>query len=92
MSLTLQINLPREVEDLLRREDPDLDRTATEALLVSLYRRGKLTHHQLAQSLGLDRFQTEELLHAHNVTEDLGTVEDYLMEAHAIEKLRAKGG
>ena len=64
---------------------------AKEALLVALYRQGKLSHLALSQALGIDRFETEDLLHKHNVTEDLGTVEDYLEDARTLEKLRATG-
>ena len=75
MSVTFE--LPAAIEQQLRRELANLDQLAKEAALVELYRQEKLTHHQLAAALGLDRFETEELLKRHNVTEDLMTAEEY---------------
>ena len=90
MSLTITVQLPADVEAQVRAADPNLDSTAAEALLVTLFRRRQLTHHQLAQSLGLDRFETEEVLHRHNVTEDLGTLQDYLDDIQTLEKIERK--
>lgn len=75
MSVTFE--LPAAIEQQLRRELANLDQLAKEAALVELYRQEKLTHHQLAAALGLDRFETEELLKRHKVTEDLMTAEEY---------------
>ena len=86
MAVTFQ--LPADLEQDLRRGLRDLDAEAKEALLVSLYRRRRLSHAALARALGLDRFETEDLLRRHNVTEDLGTVEEYLSEAAALAELR----
>ena len=87
--MTVTFDISSDLEQQLRRDLPNLDAAAKEAFLVSLYRQRKLTHHQLAQALGLDRFETEDVLHRHNVTEDLGTAEDVLAEVRALEKLRA---
>ena len=65
---------------------------ATQALLVSLYRQGKLSHFVLARVLGLDRFETDDVLRKHNVTEDLGTVEDYLSDAATLATIRKSTG
>lgn len=78
------------MEHELRGNLSDLDAEAKEALLVSLYRQGKLSHLALSRALGRDRFETEDVLRKHNVTEDLGTVEDYLADAGALAKLRNK--
>ena len=86
--MAVSFQLPADLEHELRRGLPDLDAEAKEALLVSLYRRGKLSHLALSKALGLDRFETEDVLRKHNVTEDLGTVEDYLSDAATLEKLR----
>lgn len=87
--MPVSFQLPTDLEQNLRHNLNDLDAVAKEALLVSLYRQGKLTHHALSQTLGLDRFETENLLHKHNVTEDLGTVEEHLAEIRSVEELRA---
>ena len=74
MAVTIQ--LPPDVEQRLRAETPDLDSEAKEAMLIELYRRERLTHYELSQSLGLDRFETDAVLKKHNVTEDLPTPEE----------------
>ncbi len=87
MSVTFQI--PGDLEESLRHRIDDLDAAAREALLVTLYRQGEISHVSLSQALGLDRFDTEAVLHKHRVTEDLGTTEDVLAEVRAAEDLRA---
>jgi predicted HTH domain antitoxin len=86
MAVTFQ--LPANLEQDLRQDLGDLDGEAKEAFLVDLYRRGKLSHLALSEALALDRFETEDVLHKHNVIEDLGTVEDYLRDARTLEELR----
>jgi hypothetical protein len=75
MAVTIQ--LPAEIER-------DLDQTAGEAMLVELYRQDQLTHHQLSQALGLDRFETEAVLKRHHVTEDFPTDEEYEAALHRL--------
>lgn len=75
MAVTIQ--LPTEVEQRLRAENVDLDKQAKEAMLVELYRQDKLSHHELGEALGLDRFETDRVLKMHNVTEDLPTAGEY---------------
>ena len=89
--MAVSFQLPRDLEHELRDGGADLDGEAKEALLVSLYRRGKLSHTALATALGLDRFETEDVLRKHNVTEDLGTVDEYLADAVTLAKLRSGG-
>ena len=63
--MSISFDLPASVEDQLRRELADLDVVAKEALLVELYRQGRITHHQLGLSLGLERHETDGLLKRH---------------------------
>ena len=71
------VQLPAEVLQRLRASSPDLDAEGKLAMLIELYRQDKLTHHELSQSLGLDRFETDAVLKQLNVTEDLPTDEEY---------------
>jgi hypothetical protein len=87
--MSVQIDLPPEIERRLRAESADLDTEAREAMLVELYRQDKLTHRELGCVLGLDRFQTEGLLKKHHVTEDLPTEEEY---AAALRRLNVLDG
>jgi len=86
--MSVSFQLPSDLEQNLRHDLKDLDAEAKEALLVALYRQGKLNHYALSQALGLDRLETEDVLHKHNVTEDLGTVEEHLAEVRSVEELR----
>ena len=88
--MAVSFQLPTELEHDLRSRLRNLDAEAKEALLVSRYRQGKLSHLALSKALNLDRFETEDVLRKHNVTEDLGTVEEYLSDAAGLAKLRAK--
>ncbi len=75
--MTLSIDIPSEVEQRLRAQNPDLESEAKEAMLVELYRQDKLTHHELCQALEFERFETDALLKRHNVIEDLPTDTEY---------------
>jgi hypothetical protein len=90
--MAVSFQLPTDLEQELRTEVSDLDAEAKEALLVSLYRQRKLTHLELSRALGLDRLETEDVLHKHRVTEDLGTLEEYLADAATLERLAALKG
>lgn len=79
--------LPATIEQQLRGEWADFDAVAKEAALVELYRQAKLTHHQLALALGLDRFATDELLQRHQVTEDLLSAEEMGSQLATLRKL-----
>ena len=89
--MTITIPFPEHVEQQLRIDTPDLDDVAKEALLVSLYRQGKLTRKQLAGHMEKDRWETEELLRKHNVTEDLPTIEEIREQIKTAAVLRTKG-
>jgi hypothetical protein len=65
--MTVCIELPLEVETLLRQRLSDLDQAAKEACLVEFYRQGQLTHAQLASALGLDRYSADGVLKRHGV-------------------------
>lgn len=86
--MTITFQLDPDLEQALRRDVLDLNVEAKEALLVALYRRGALSHPQLARALGIDRFETEDVLHRHNVTEDLPTAADVLTDVDGLEALR----
>ena len=87
--MAVHFQLPVDLEHELRADVRDLDAEAKEALLVSMYRQGKLSHLALSRALAVDRLETEEVLRKHHVTEDLGTVEDYLSDAAALARRRA---
>lgn len=85
--MTVSIQLPNAIEEQLRRTVPNLEQVAKEAALVDLYRAGKLTHHELAVALELDRFETEQLLSRHRVTEDLISADEYAQQLASVRGL-----
>ncbi|MGO9464385.1 MAG: UPF0175 family protein [Isosphaeraceae bacterium] len=76
MNVSFTVTLPPEIEERLRAESGDLSSAVRESFAVNLFRRGILTHHELGQVLGLDRFETDALLKRNDVTEYSLTHED----------------
>jgi predicted HTH domain antitoxin len=89
MTISVDLNLPRDIEERLRAEDPDLSATVREAFAIDLFRRGILTHHGLCQTLGLDRFETDSVLKRHGVMEQSLTQEDVDADVQSLNELLA---
>ncbi len=85
MAVTIQF--PTDVEQRLRAETPDLDAQAKEAVALDLFRKGKLSHYELSQILGLDRFETNAYLKRHNVFEGSLTMEDLDEQAETLKRV-----
>ena len=85
--MSISFDLPASVEDQLRRELADLDVVAKEAALVELYRQERITHHQLALSLGFERHETDRLLKRHKVVEDLPRAEELAEQTLSLRRL-----
>ena len=88
--MSITFTLPTMIEHELRAEFGDLDEVAKEAALVELYRQEKLSHGQLAESLGISRDQANALLKRHNVSEDLPTVEEFDEQMERMRELLDK--
>ncbi len=69
--MAITIELPIAIEEKLRADFGDLSAAGKEAMLVELYRQGKISHGELAEGLGLSRYETDGVLKRHDVTEDL---------------------
>jgi predicted HTH domain antitoxin len=69
MAITIQ--LPIEIEEDLRHQDPRLDYHARDQFLVANYEAGKLSTGDIAVVLGLEtRFQAEEWLADHGACQN----------------------
>lgn len=90
MSLNVTLDLPAEVEEKLRRENTNLDADVKEAYALELFRRGKLTHHELSLVLGLDRFETDAYLKRHNVFEGSLTMADLQSDRQTLDRVMGK--
>lgn len=87
MLLQVELHLPDEVEERLRREGTDLNAEVKEAYLLELFRRGKLSHHELSQALGYDRFETDAFLKEHQILEGSPTMEDLEADRQTLERV-----
>ena len=85
MALTIQ--LPSDVEQRLRAQSANLDAEAKEAVALDLFRKGKLSHYELSQMLGLDRFETDAYLKVHNVVEGSLTMEDLNEQTETLDRV-----
>jgi hypothetical protein len=90
MSLNVTLNLPADIEEKLRREMPNLEADVTEIYALELFRRGKLSHFELSQVLGVDRLQTDAWLMSHNVFEGSLTMADLDADQQTLERLMQK--
>jgi hypothetical protein len=69
MAITIQI--PPDIEQELRREDPRLDDSARDQFLVANYQAGKLSTGDIAVVLGFDtRSDAEQWLAAHGARQN----------------------
>ena len=67
--MTVTVELPKDIEEKLRRENPNLDSDLREACAVELFRQRRLNHYQLSRVLGLNRYDTDAVLKRHQVEE-----------------------
>jgi predicted HTH domain antitoxin len=86
MNISIPINLSPEVEERLRAESRDLSSAVRESFAVNLFRRGILTHHEVGQELGLDRFETDALLKRNQVTEYSLSHEDIDADVNSLKQ------
>jgi len=89
MSLTIRLDLPPDVEQKLRAEVSDLSKEVKEAYALELFRRGRLSHYDLARVLGLDRFETDAYLKRHHVFEGSLTMEDLEADSQTLRTFKA---
>lgn len=90
MNVSLTVELPPDAEKQLRTEYPDLPAAVREGFLVNLFRRGILTHHELGESLGLDRFETDGVLKRHQVTEQSLSHEEIDADVASLEQFLSR--
>ena len=90
MSFTVRLDLPPEVEQRLRQENPDIAGDVKEAYAVELFRRGKLSHYELSSVLGLSRSETDAYLKRNKVFEGSLTSEDIESDYQTLRHLHLK--
>jgi hypothetical protein len=85
--MTISFELPKDIEQELSESGFDLNGDSRELFLVSLYREERITHHQLAQALGLSRLETEAVLKRHKVWLEI-TQEEVAAQAASLREAR----
>jgi hypothetical protein len=90
MNVSLTVELPPDAEKQLRTEYPDLPAAVREGFLVNLFRRGILTHYELGEALGLDRFETDGVLKRHQVTEQSLSHEEIDADVASLEQFLSR--
>ncbi len=87
--MTISFEIPQEIEQQVRINGADLDREARELFLVELYRQERITHYQLAEALGLSRYETDGVLKRHKVWLEL-TSEELADQAASLQEARPR--
>ena len=85
--MAVTIELPDEVARRLRAVMPNLETRLKEAVALELFRKGRLSHHALANILGMDRFETDAYLQHHGVEEGSVTMGDLDEQARTLERV-----
>jgi hypothetical protein len=67
-------------------QTPNLDPDVRRSRAIDLFRRGKLTHHELSTALGLDRFETDAYLKRHNIFDGSLTSADVEADCRALNR------
>jgi predicted HTH domain antitoxin len=67
-SMNISFEIPLDIEQELRGNGTDISGEARVAFLIELYRQERITHHQLAEALGLSRLETDGVLKRHKVS------------------------
>ena len=90
MSVMVRLELPPDIEQRLRKENPDLSKAVQEVFILELFRRGRISHFELARVLGLDRIETDAYLKQHGVFEGSLTLKDLEADYQTLQNLNPK--
>jgi predicted HTH domain antitoxin len=85
--MAITIELPSAIEEKLRSEEGDVAALGKEAILIELYREGRISHGELADGLGLSRNQVDAVLKRRTVTEDLLTDKELAEQVAGLRRL-----
>jgi predicted HTH domain antitoxin len=85
--MTIHFEIPKNIEEQLRSTGIDPTQTAKELFFVDLYRKERITHHQLAEAMGLVRYETDGVLKRHGVGIELSR-EEFRSQVESLRELR----
>ena len=87
MAVQVTLELPPDIEELLRSESPQIDSDIKEVYALELFRPGRLTQYELSRVLGFDRFETDAFLKNHQVFTDSLTSADLEHVRQTLERV-----
>jgi hypothetical protein len=87
--MTINFEIPQEIEQQIRAHGVDLDRDAKEVYLMEQYRQAKITHRQLEEALDRGFHETEQLLKQRGMGQDLD-IEEFEVGREFLRKARAQ--
>lgn len=90
MPLNVTLELPADLEEKLRRDNPNLAAEVKEAYALELFRQGKLSHYELSRVLGLDRLDTDAWLKRHRAFEGSLTMTDLEADRQTLDRVMSK--
>jgi predicted HTH domain antitoxin len=90
MPLNVTLDLPADLEEKLRRENPNLAAEVKEAYALELFRQGKLSHYELSRVLGLDHLETDAWLKRRHVFEGSLTMPDLEADRQTLDRVMSK--
>ena len=85
--MSINSEIPPDIEQELSPDGVDPNGEAKEAYLVELYRQDRITHHQRAEALGLNRIETDGVLKRYKVSPGI-TAEEMRAQAAALREVR----
>jgi hypothetical protein len=87
--MTISFEIPPQIAIELRGDGADVGQEAKKAFLVELYRSDRIAHHQLAEALGLDRYEADGVLKRHKVSPGV-SAEEIRAQAAALRHANAR--
>jgi predicted HTH domain antitoxin len=84
--MTIHFEISPDIERQLDSAGTELNQLAKELLMVELYRQEQITHHQLAEGLGLNRYETDGLLKRHGIGLEL-SLEEFRSQVDSLRQL-----
>jgi hypothetical protein len=90
MPLNVTLDFPPDVEEKVSQQSPNLAADVKEAYALELFRRGKLSHYELARVLGLDRVETDAWLKQRQVFEGSLTMADLEGDRQTLDRVMTK--
>ena len=85
--MSITFDLPDQIESDLTKQYGDLSSAAKEAMLLEMFRRGVLSHHQLSDCLNLDRASTNALLKSRGIWTASPTLAELQSDSDTVERL-----